>query len=313
MGVRRQLPFIVVALLGIAACGSAPTTAPGKAVGRAASEGAPVVVRDARDARVAVRGEHVVRPLVFDGGALRIDPARGHPRVSEQQAIRYVRAASLPGSAILVSDVVVALGIVTLTTPVTSQGMVVVGSRTPSFTGRPAWFVVYENSAHSCPAMRAPAPSVPAHALREPLPVRLVAADGSGEGVTYAGAGAFCGGAATPPTAHPSVYDVSVPWHILNGAGGSLQLKVDHLPPCSAVSGASGPGWPDTSVAVGAEVVMAAGTCPPAASSVITVGKTRDGSEPRHAPTGLASGMLTDFDPAPGAFSYFDGARHVVK
>lgn len=308
----RLLSTLLAGTLLVAGCGASTVDqGPRDVVEGAKAQPAPVVVRDAQDARAAVRGGRVVRPLLFDGGALRIDPAKGRPPLSELDAIKLVRASSPPGSGIAVSDVVVALGIVSLATPVTAAGDVVVPSRLPAFRGRLGWFVVYENSAHSCPAMTAS--NAPATKIREPLPVRLIAADGSGEGVTYGGAGSFCGFAPTVPSAHPSFYEVSVPWRVIGATSGSLSLEARDIPECAAMSGAAGPGWPDTSVVVGAEVAMVSGSCQTKQTSIITVAKTRDGSQPKHGATGLAAGMLTGFDPPPGTFTYFDGQTHTIR
>src|SRR3954469_19110436 len=181
---------------------------------RPSSAGPPVVVPDAHDARVAVHDGRVSRSLVFDGGALHVDPAEGDPHLDEAGAIKVLRAAAPPGSSITVTDVVIGLGTVTLATPVTNDGDLITPKNGPEFRNRQAWVVLYENIAHSCPMMPARPTGATPPDLREPLPVVLLAADDSGEGVSYAGRGSFCGGPAMGPAAHPRRMAVSLPWQV---------------------------------------------------------------------------------------------------
>lgn len=260
----------------------------------------PIQVHDASDARPAVVGGRVTAELVFDGGSLRVDPPpAGSPDLDEAKAIAYLRAASLPGS-----YVVVAYGRASLTLPVDGTDMVVRPTRLPLFRARPAWLLLHEDGGHSCPAQGpspgSPSPGVPA---REPLPVELIAADGSGEAVAYSTAGSFCG---RPRAAHavPASYMVSLPW-TQGGAGTSGSTTITATPPdCGTVSGYVGPGQPDRTVAVGATVLLAKPPCQGGGQQASN--DIPDGPRPLgHAPTGLVTAMYTDGQGT--QFRYYDG------
>lgn len=274
----------------------------------APDQGPPVAVHDAKDARAAVRSAGVVRTLVFDGGVLRVSPASNRHPVGEAHAIAVARSSSPAGTTTEVSDVVVGYGLATLTLPVTTKDMVVRPDDAPSFRNRPVWFVVHENGAHSCPPLPPSTPHGNGTRSREPLPVLLVAADRSGEAIAYRGGGSFCRFPEEQPVATPAVYSLSLPWRVLSSTSTSLTLGAQP-PRCAAISTISGPGWPDTTIAVSADVVMVRGSCHQGTDRPVVAQRPRDGSSPRHAPTGLVRGMMTTL----GHFTYFDGATHTIR
>jgi hypothetical protein len=277
-------------------------------VQRAPDEGPPVSVHDAKDARAAVRASRVVRTLVFDGGILRITPAtERHPR-GEAHAIALARSSSPAGTTTDVSEVVVGYGLASLTMSVTTQEQVVRPVHTPVFHDRPVWFLVHENGPHSCPAMPAPSSVGNGTRGREPLPLELIAADGSGEGIAYRGSGSFCGFPTQSPVAQPALYSLSLPWHVASSTSTSLTLAAKP-PRCGTISTVTGPGWPDTTIGVSAEVVMAQGSCRGDESRPVVVQRPRDGSVPKHAATGLVRGMMTEST----GFTFFDGASHTIR
>jgi hypothetical protein len=53
---------------------------------------------DSPDTRAEIRDAHLTRPVLIDGGLLRLDPLSGTARVSEAQAIRLFRAGSVPST-----------------------------------------------------------------------------------------------------------------------------------------------------------------------------------------------------------------------
>jgi hypothetical protein len=275
---------------------------------QAKESGPPVVMHDARDARAAVRDGKVVRTLVFDEGALRIRPApEPHPR-GEAKAIALARSSSPVGSTTDASDVIVGYGLADLRLEVTVKDQAVQPEQPPSFHDRPVWFVVHENGAHSCPALPSRTARGNGTREREPLPVMLIAADGSGEGISYRGRGTFCEFPVEEPVARPALYSLSLPWRVASSTASSLTLAVQ-LPRCSAISTITGPGWPDTTLGISADVVMARGACRGESTRPVVVQRARDGSTPKHAPTGLVRGMMTE----PDRFSYFDGAAHTIR
>ena len=265
----------------------------------------PIVVHDARDVKAAVVGGRLQTSVLFDDGALRVDPpAEGEPALSEAEAVRLLRAAALPESYVEVSDVVVGYGRATLTLPIDLSSMTVRPAHVPEFHGRPAWLLVHENGAHGCPALPGgPASSAPT--AREPLPVEVIAADGSGEGVTYSTAGTFC---ATPaqPTARPASYTLSVPWSQADPQTDGTATVTAVAPECGTISGYVGPGQPDTTVAVGATVLMVQAPCQGDGERGSYDAPNR-GLPLRHAPTGMVTGMYTDGESK--EFRYYDGAE----
>jgi hypothetical protein len=290
----------VAAAVVLAGCGTA--TSPTNSEGQE-----PIHVNDARDVKSAVAGARVTRPLLFDDGVLRIDRApAGDPEVDEAQAIRYLRAAALPASYVEVSDVVVAYGRATLRGAVDLSDMTVRPAHSPEFSARPAWLLVHENGVHGCPAMQpgtdSPSPGVPA---REPLPVEVIAADGSGEAVAYSTAGTFCG-TSVQPKARPASYTLSVPWTQADPQTDGTATVTATAPECGTISGYVGPGRPDTTVAVGATVLMVRSPCQGDGGPGGYDAPTR-GVLLKHAPTGLVTGMYTDGRGE--QFTYYDGTE----
>jgi hypothetical protein len=293
----------LVGALVLTACGDASP-------GTLGAPQQPVHVRDAADAKPAVRAGSVTTQLLFDDGELRIDPPPpGKPTLDEAEAIAYLRAGSLPGSYVDVSDVVVAYGRATLTLPVDTAGTDIRPARVPAFTSRPVWLLLHENGGHGCPAMPSTtAPSPSEQPTREPLPVELIAADGSDEGVAYNTAGTLCG---TPVAAKAVVatYTLSVPWTQTNPQADGTATVTATPPECGVISGYVGPGEPESTIAVGATVLLARPPCQgdrqPGSYDALN-----RGAPLQHAPTGLVTGMYTDGNTK--QFHYYDGTDRSV-
>ena len=113
----------------------------------------------------------------------------------------------MPGSLSYTEQAVVVLAKVTMKVPVSADGLALRPATMPAFNGRDAWVMLWQGGPHSCPVITSPGPGGP-----EPQPVEIIAADGSGEGVSYQTGGSFCAEPVTGPTATPAVYQESLPW-----------------------------------------------------------------------------------------------------
>jgi hypothetical protein len=236
---------------------------------------------------------------LIDGGKLRLDPTPDTPRLSEERAVRLWATGVSPGGVSEADQAVVVLAKVTLRVPVSSEGMGLRPASTPTFTARDAWVVLWQNGVHSCPAITSPGPGGP-----EPQPVEIIAADGSGEGVSYSTRGSFCAEPISGPTATPAVYEQSLPWTVASSTPTSVTIAFT-VPACGFQTGLAGPNGSSYTVWVGATVVMGAGPCvgakPGPATATIY---RRAGTEPTHGATGLlVSRSSEDFT----KLTYFDG------
>jgi hypothetical protein len=262
-------------------------------------------VRVATDSRRAVRGAHLIRRLLFDGRTLQLDVARGASRVDEAHAIALFRAGSLPWT--IVENVTVVYADATLRLPVETGG--VIRPRViPAFQHRPVWAFIFSNGPHSCPAE--PVTKTGAVALPEPQQVELIAADGSGEGVSYQTRGATCWGPIIAPQAEVASYYVSLPWTAssITSAGGIARYHappacgdIEYTPTSRTAAG--------TTFGVYASVLMARPPCktPPQPTSTGLPGTA--GVALVHDPTGLSRSRFTT--PAMH-FTYFDGRSHTT-
>lgn len=305
-GRTRLVVSLVLGLVAASAVGGCTT--PRKAAVR------PVAVDSvAAIARYLYAGR-LTRPVQLDGGALRLEPPNGTAAMTEDRAIATFRAAVAPGGFTMVGGTPdVLLVRATLTIPVATENLVVVAQHAPVFNRRLAWVIVYDNGAHSCPAARATTaqPGIPTH---EPLNVVIISADhGLPEAVRYAGRGHMCSSPVREPTARPWGYYLSLPWRITATTRSGYQIDLaGALPPCASIAGHWGPGWPDTTIAVSAWVSMVRSPCTATGpSGAFLAHRTRDGSPPRHAPTGLRPSLYTATNPY--TFTYYDGRTRVIR
>lgn len=287
---RRAAGVGLVLLAAMTACGSSGTS-PGQAAAP------PLTVATSSDAKPAIHDARLTRPLLLDGGKLRLDPTSATPRLSEDRAVRLWATGTMPGSVSITEQAVVVLAKVTLQVPVSADGMALRPATMPRFVARDAWVMLWRNGPHSCPQITAGAsgPGGP-----EPQPVEIIAADASGEGVSYQTRGSFCSGPVQGPTAAPAVYEESLPWTVASTAATSLTIAFT-VPECAVQSGISGPDplW------VGATVVMGAGPCPGAKPGPATATVQRSaGTVPAHGATGLLVGRSSD---GGKSLTYFDG------
>jgi hypothetical protein len=238
---------------------------------------------------------------VFDEGALRLDIARGASRVVEARAIALFRAGSLPTT--LVENVTVVYAAATLRLRVVIGDMTIRPRSVPTFARRPVWAFIWSDGPHSCPAHAAVNPDSP-----EPLHVELIAADGSGEGVTYDTRGSRCGAAPVGPRVNVAGYYVSLPWTEVSRGSSSVALRYPAAPACSDTEYV--PVSVDKSnatVGVYAFALLARPPCDRPEQATTATRAVPSNVALVHERTGLAVGRTTEGD---GAFRYFDSVMH---
>jgi len=288
----------------LAGCGSAPL-AP-----------ATVAVHGADDVRAALAGGRVTRTLVFDGGQLELQaPGATRPDPDEARAIALVRSNTSVGSASLVGLALVGLARASLTSGVTFPPAVTASP--PHVANRLVWMILTTGGPHSCTPMTGPATPQP-----EPLHLDLVAADGSGLGITYTTAGSFCG-RLQPAAAAPLIYHLSLPWRIVSSDARTITVAAD-LPPCALAQGGTSSAnlkKGTSTLGIDAAVFMTPDGCHvdgpgsgsgsgSGRSATESISRTGTGL-PSPDPTGLnLAGMITY--PSLKDFTYDDGATHTI-
>jgi hypothetical protein len=299
---RRAAALGVVLLAAMTACGSSGTSPQAAPPTSALS---PLTVATSSDAKPAVSDARLTRTVVIDGGRLRLDPTSDVPRLSEDRAVRLWATGAMPGSLSDTEGAVVVLAKVTMSVPVAADGLALRPATMPTFKGRDAWVMLWQEGPHSCPVVTSPGPGGP-----EPQPIEILAADGSGVGVSYQTGGSFCAQPIRGPSATPAVYQESLPWTEKSSTPTSVTIAYT-VPACGVQNGgltASGPS--SATVWVGATVVMGAAPCPGAkpgpATSMVGRGRAAD---VKHGKTGLLIGRSS------GGFqhlTYFDGQTRTL-
>ncbi len=262
-------------------------------------------VRQATDSRRAVRGAHLIRPLLFDHGSLQLAVVGGSSRVDETHAIALFRAGSPPGST--VANVTVIYADATLRVRVEASG-VIQPRVVPTFEHRPVWAFIYSNGPHGCPAEVAP--QTGAIRLPEPVHVELIAADGSGEGVNYQTRGSECAEPTTASRAEVASYYVSLPW--TPSTRGKWFVAHYQAPPACGDIEYTPTGGSRNSVTFGvyAFVLMARAPCTTPRQPTSTGLQATIGTKLLHDPTGLSLGRFTT---SGTHFTYFDGRTHAIR
>jgi hypothetical protein len=302
---RRAAALGVGLLAAMTACGNAGTSPEQAAPPTSAAP--PLTVAMSSDAKPAVSDGRLTRTLVIDGGKLRLDPTSDLPRLSEDRAVRLWATGVSPGGVSVTEGAVVVLAKVTMTVPVTADGLALRPATMPTFNGRDAWVMLWQEGPHSCPAL-------PVHPTGpgglEPQPVEIIAADGSTDGVSYKTRGPFCSGPIRGPSAMPAVYGESLPWTVKSSTPTSVTIAYT-VPACAVQSGGLTTSTRTSStVWVGATVVMGAGPCPGAKPGPATSTVSRSaGADVTHGKTGLLIGRSS------GGFqhlTYFDGQTRTL-
>jgi hypothetical protein len=259
-----------------------------------------VRVQAATDAREAVTDAHLAQPLVFDEGALRLDIARGAPRLVEARAVALFRAGSPPTT--LVENVTAVYAAATLRLRVVIGDMVIRPRVVPAFARRPVWAFIWSDGPHSCPRS-APSPDSP-----EPFHVELIAADGSSEGVTYDTRGSPCGGAPVGPRVSVASYYLSLPWTVVSRESSGVVLRYPTAPPCSETEYIpTGVDKSNATIGVYAFALLARPPCDRPEQVTTAARAVPSDVALVHEPIGLTVGRTTGID---HTFSYFDGDMH---
>ena len=230
----------------------------------------------------------------------------GHLGLTKITRSALFRAGSPPWS--LVENVTVVYADATLRLPVETAGMVIQPRVIPAFQHRPAWAFIWSNGPHSCPLETAK--STRSVALPEPQHVELIAADGSGEGVSYQTRGSPCAGPITAPHAEIASYYVSLPWSTAPTTGSDVAVRYPVPPPCGDIEYTPSSGSADTETfGVYAFVLMARPPCSTPRRHTSTLRSFAARAVLLHDRTGLSLGRFT----SPGNFTYFDGVSHTTS
>jgi hypothetical protein len=185
---------------------------------------------------------HLSEPVQLGGGALRLDPPTRAPGISETGAVR-VWGAAVAGAKLMTGDTVVFLTDATVHLPIARPQVPDLSAwATPQVEHRTVWAIATGNDVkHSCPA--APSSVSPAP-VTGPQPqiqtVTLIAADGSGEGVTYSTGTPICAFPQRPPSAQVASYVVTLP-------AGTAFSTPPAAPPAAPTPHMTGPVSPSTS------------------------------------------------------------------
>ncbi len=271
----------------------------------------PVAFSLSKDIKGLIQATHLTRSLIVEGGALRLDPPSSAPTLQESRVLALWQSKGLGGYG-FVADPVVFLASATLNT--VPRGTPT-GFSPPTFASRLAWVVAWENSGvTSCPDHPGTATRFKQRAWLE-----MVAADGSGQGVTFNTSGTVCG---YPERAYAYVatYGLSVPWTIIStqkprchgtsrGCGRLLDALVRiSLPRCAMESGSStggGGGQPST-LEVFVAVPMVGRGCSETKDQIIHMQVAAN-------PVPPVTGLMQNYRTHGKTLTYFDGGSHTLR
>jgi hypothetical protein len=156
---------------------------------------------------------HLSEPVQLGGGALRLDPPTRAPGMSESGAVR-VWAAAVAGAQVMTGDTVVFLTDATVHVPIARPQVPDLSAwATPQVEHRTVWAIATGNDVpEMCPNIRVTASPAPVTGPQPQIEtVTLIAADGSGEGVTYSTGTPICAFPQRPPSAQVAFYVVTLP------------------------------------------------------------------------------------------------------
>jgi hypothetical protein len=261
------------------------------------------------DVGADIHDARLVRPVLIDDGALRLDPTSARSQVSESDAIRFFRAGAMPfGSTVTNVNVVYAEA--TLRLAVHDDARVPHPRVPPVFMHRPAWVIIWQDGGvFHCPRYSKPSVGGP-----RSQHVELLAADDTGEGVEYTTSGTGECGGTTPRTAVTADYWVSLPWTVASRVGSRLVLRYPTTPACATV--ALVPIYADPTgktFGVYEDILMARPPCVDTRPISTNLESAATTDQLRHLPTGIFLGRTTRKPSQPyPTFSYFDGTTHSV-
>jgi hypothetical protein len=279
----------------VAACGTAAGSPPTVV---AAPDAAAAKVTSISQIKPLVASARLVRAIRLGDGALRLDPPSRDPGLREVDAVR-VWAAATTGGQQLTGTTVVFLADASVRVPVALPDYPTTLSRwaRPRFVHRTVWAIASGTDVMiMCPYMTSSPVVTPQVGT-----VTLVAADDSGEGVTYSSGAPVCDFPPRAPSAEVSSYVATVP--TTTPAGTPNQRTP--TPPCgsfeASASGSDSTGARRT--VDGLRVWMIGNRCE---SSMSVAALLR---RPLNSLLGnLAPGRMSQ--ETPGRVSYFDGRMH---
>ena len=262
----------------------------------------------ATDTRTEIRAGHLLRPVLIDGGTLRLDPLPGTPRLSESRAITLFRAGATGPT--LVSYVTVVYALTTLRLRVPNDPRPVVQYRTaPVFDHRPAWIVIWrDEDFHGCKEGPEPGSNAPAQQS-----VELIAANGSGEALAYTTGGSRCG-RTVPPQVGVANYYVSLPWTVASRSGSRVVIRHPAPPACGSTQGSpfesdieSDAGRTNATFRVYADVAAVRPPCHSPDHDTVVENAPRNATL-LHVKTGVSVG----YDTSGTSLTYYDGTTHTI-
>jgi hypothetical protein len=244
-----------------------------------------------------VANARLVRAIQLGGGALRLDPPSRASKLREIDAVR-VWAAATTGGQVFTGSTVVFLADATVRVPVAVPDVpnTLSGWARPRFERRTVWAIPSGTDVpFFCPYMTS-SPAKP-----QVGSVTLIAADGSGEGVTYSTGAPVCDFPKQAPSAEVASYVVTVPTTTPSGTPN----QPIHTPSCGSFDGTA-TGSDNTGVLLsvtGVRVWMLGNRCEASMSVTDLLGR------PRNSLLGsLAPGRVSP--ETPGRVMYFDGHTH---
>jgi len=238
--------------------------------------------------------------------SVRLDPPAGTPKLTEARALALWESAGSFGGPRTTSEAVVFLAQATV--PRSSDLVTSIHHPAPQFVRRLSWVFLWTNEVQDCPRTSIPGytPSPPPPPKQTPS-VEVIAADGSGEGLTISPEQTEC--TLTPEgSAVPASYHLSIPWKLID-VKGSFGVVHATMPSVCGYSSGDG-GSLGSRFAVDVVMLMVRGPCTvkyPKQVRDITFKVEIFGPE-IHAPTGLVLARAT----SRFTLIYFDGRTHSI-
>lgn len=274
----------------------------------------PVSFTTSKKVRPLIEGARLTRTLIFDGGALRLDPPVGGPGMSEARALTLWQSQGFGGYQVVVDPEVFLAQATVRVLPKRNP----TAFAAPRLVRRLAWVFISRWGAHGCPARMGPSFSE-THPVPEPTDVEMIAADTSSEGVSYRTSGASCG-YPSKPSSQAATYALSVPWTILSagpakcpygghgpcGSSKNARVRIT-LPECARQSGGSSGGslHGATSLSIFVEVPLTGQPCSHEKTEVVE-------TPILGSPTSETIGLVRAIRTSSSSLTYFDGSMHTL-